>query len=358
MRISTNTFFESSINRITDIQSKLNKTQQQISAGKRLGSPSDDPLAAAQSVDINHAIAINEQFAKNRMHLTSKLNQADNLLVGIVDTLNNIHDIALQANSGTSSEEDKINLASNLQSAYDQLLQLANSKDSFGNFLLGGGGTSADGSPVQVSRTGDFMIYKVSKSDGIKVDSTTNKIYYNSDGGLIGNPIPNGSLVYIKAVDVDKLGTYSGLEPVKPDGVLSQNLFIQVDTKSNIKSSISSSDLFFKDSTNVFERLQDVISSLKNNNTNGVDGLIENVSSTLSHVSTVQSDIGNRLNTLDQLDTIGSARGLQLTSSLSGLQDLDYTNAISELTKQQTILQAAQKTFGQVSSMSLFDFIK
>ncbi|MDO9007183.1 MAG: flagellar hook-associated protein 3, partial [Thiobacillus sp.] len=56
-------------------------------------------------------------------------------------------------------------------------------------------------------------------------------------------------------------------------------------------------------------------------------------------------------------DDVGSDRALQYSQLLSELQDLDYTQAIKQLSQQQVMLEAAQKSFAKTSGLSLFNFI-
>ena len=62
MRISTNTIFEMGSGKISDLQTAMFKTQQQISTGMRILSPADDPVAAASALGVGQAISINAQF--------------------------------------------------------------------------------------------------------------------------------------------------------------------------------------------------------------------------------------------------------------------------------------------------------
>jgi flagellar hook-associated protein 3 FlgL len=77
----------------------------------------------------------------------------------------------------------------------------------------------------------------------------------------------------------------------------------------------------------------------------------------LKNVSNASGSVGIRLKELDSLNTLGGGRDLQYAQTLSNLQDLDYNKALSDLTRQQMALQAAQKTFTQTSSLSLFNYI-
>ena len=57
------------------------------------------------------------------------------------------------------------------------------------------------------------------------------------------------------------------------------------------------------------------------------------------------------------LESAGEDLGLQFKQTLSGLQDVDYNKAVSDLTQQQISLQAAQKSFLKISELSLFNYI-
>jgi flagellar hook-associated protein 3 FlgL len=74
-------------------------------------------------------------------------------------------------------------------------------------------------------------------------------------------------------------------------------------------------------------------------------------------VLNARTSVGTKMNELDALDTAGTDRDLQYSASLSDLQDLDVVAALSDFSKQQTIIEAAQKSFVQTTSLSLFNFM-
>ncbi len=86
------------------------------------------------------------------------------------------------------------------------------------------------------------------------------------------------------------------------------------------------------------------------------DGLSA-LSQDLNNVLGVRATIGSRLNELSALQVTGSQLGLQFKQTLSTIQDTDYNKAITDLTQQKLILQAAQQSFAQVSKLSLFNYI-
>ena len=68
---------------------------------------------------------------------------------------------------------------------------------------------------------------------------------------------------------------------------------------------------------------------------NRLAGNLQNISNALENVNRMQSTVGARLHELDALSNTGEDKKLQYATSLSALQDLDYTKAISDLTRKQ-----------------------
>ena len=84
---------------------------------------------------------------------------------------------------------------------------------------------------------------------------------------------------------------------------------------------------------------------------------LTNIDNALEKILTVQSDVGTRIRRAEmQIDT-NDAFNYQLKETLSGLQDLDYAEAISRLNIQMLALQAAQQTFAKTQTMSLFNYL-
>lgn len=112
----------------------------------------------------------------------------------------------------------------------------------------------------------------------------------------------------------------------------------------------------------VFKTISDMISMLQAvpsgaSVTNGLNRAMNHLDNALNNVLTVRASLGVRMNELDALQIEGENMGLEFRKSLALLQDVDYNKAISDLTMQQTALQAAQQTFSKVSGLSLFNYI-
>lgn len=112
----------------------------------------------------------------------------------------------------------------------------------------------------------------------------------------------------------------------------------------------------------IFKTISDLIAALNApvvgaSLTNSLNRGLNHLDNALNNVLTTRSSLGLRLNEIDALQAAGDDLGLQYKQTLSELQDVDYNQAISDLVRQQTNLQAAQQTFSKVAGLSLFNYI-
>ncbi|MCQ4347296.1 flagellar hook-associated protein FlgL [Pseudomonas stutzeri] len=304
MRISTITMYEQSLNSLNRQQGEFLKTGLQISSGRRVVNPSDDPQAASLAVGVAQAKAVDEQYANARVSARNSLSQQESVLGSASDFIVRARTLLVQARNGTLSDADRNAVAQELNGIYQGLLGQANSRDGSGRYLFGG---HQDGTPPFVA-------------------DETGRIGYVGDDG-------------VKAQHVD-----------------SARMMPSVDTGRAIFASAEDADLF-----GALKDMIDVLSAP----VEGAEGRA-NLEATLSvagaaldksfdNVLAVRASVGARLNELDVLDVVGSSRLLNYEQVLSDRLDLDYNKAISEYTLRQVGLQAAQKSFVEVQKLSLFD---
>ncbi len=72
MRISTQMMYQQNMRGITNSQAEWMKFGEQMSTGKRVINPSDDPIAASQAVVLSQAQAQNSQYTLARSFATQK----------------------------------------------------------------------------------------------------------------------------------------------------------------------------------------------------------------------------------------------------------------------------------------------
>ncbi len=299
MRISTSMLYDFGVNSIDTQLTQLAKTQQQIATGRRILTPGDDPVAAAGALENEKSLGVVNQYVNNIGSARSTLSLEEGVLASVNQTLQNVRQTAVNAGNPTLSAANKAALATTLRSNYDQLLSLANSKDGEGNYMFAGFKTA----------TQPFT-------------QLTGPAVYAGDQGQRKLQISASRQIPV---------TDSGQDVFKP-GVAGSDPFATIET---LITTLNSGTV----------TATDISTAL-----NGID-------SAMNNVLRVRSGIGTRQNELDATETASQNSALQYQSAISNLRDVDFTKAITDLTRQQTGLQAAQKSFVTVQGLSLFNYL-
>lgn len=437
MRISTSQIYDAGSLNIQRNQAGLFKLQNQLSTGRRVLTPEDDPVAAAQALLVTQANEMNTQQMTNQSTATSQLGLVDSQLSSLVDLIQNVRDRVLQAGNSTLSASDRQSIATELEARFGELLGIANAQNGTGDYLFSGyqGATKPfaisaanskvayfgdDGErllqvsssrlmPVNVAGSDVFMDAK--QGNGTFVVQTggngggINQGTATADSGSVldlqkwqtavnsfGWSNPSNPAVQVRFTVTGGTTTYQLFDVSVPgtpvpmtDGTATYTAGQAIPIVSTnpptatatdfgaqfvVQGSPATGDTFsVAPSTNqsLFQTMQSLIGILKtpvgtssftnSEYTNQLGQQLTNLDRALDNVSTVQAAVGTRMRELESLGETASDLKLQYQSTLSDLQDLDYAEAISNFTMQQTYLEAAQKSFAQISGLSLFNYL-
>jgi flagellar hook-associated protein 3 FlgL len=91
--------------------------------------------------------------------------------------------------------------------------------------------------------------------------------------------------------------------------------------------------------------------------TNDLGTALANIDQAINRTLDVQTAIGARMKEVEVTVATNSDLAVQFDASVSELRDVDYAQAISDLTLQKTLLEAAQKSFVQTQNLSLFNLL-
>lgn len=138
MRISTQQTFLNSTSNMQSSQQKLADLQNQISTGKKLSKPSDDPVAAAQIVKLNRELAQTEKFQDNIDVTQRRLELEETVLDSLNTAIVRMRELTLQAGNGTLSDADRATIATELRGLADYSAGLMNTQDAQGEYLFAG----------------------------------------------------------------------------------------------------------------------------------------------------------------------------------------------------------------------------
>lgn len=138
MRVSTGMIYNAGASGIQKRTSDMLRTQQQLSSGKRIMTPSDDPVGAARALQITQAINVNTSQTTTRSDARSSLGFVDSQLGSVTDLLTRVKELTVQAGDAALSDQDKASVATELRARYTELMGLANSTDGNGKYLFSG----------------------------------------------------------------------------------------------------------------------------------------------------------------------------------------------------------------------------
>ncbi len=307
MKISTHLLFDRASTQMSNVQSNLTQTQTQLAQGKQIINASDSPNQAANIQRLKSILSRQESYQNSLNTIKARLESEDTTLNSAGNLLVRAKEVAVQGANDTLSSSDRKALGTELQALRDQLLSLANTRDSNGNYLFSGSRVkqaafveTANGSPVYMG------------------DQTRMNVRVGEQ----------------RSIPVNRTGT-DAFVPVP-----------RADTNNN--------------STGVgfFQVLDDLISGL--NSSKGTDirrGLGE-IDTLTQGVSLARAQIGTNLNVVDQQSSVVEDTTLNLKTTLSSIEDLDYASAITKMNQQMMSLEAAQSSFAKISQLNLFNFIK
>ena len=204
MRISTSMIYDTGIAGIQQQLQNQMQLQQQVSSGLRVTKPSDDPVAAAQVLNIQQAQAINDQYNTNGSTANAQLGLEDSALSDLTTLLQNAKTQAVYAGNGVLSNSDRASLAAQLQQSYQQMLSISNRTDGNGQYLFAGyhGATApfSESSPGTVAYAGDSGQRQVQIGAGANVA-------VSDSGDAVFRAIKNGNGTFAAASGGGNTGT-------------------------------------------------------------------------------------------------------------------------------------------------------
>ncbi|WEF26604.1 flagellar hook-associated protein FlgL [Klebsiella aerogenes] len=315
MRMSTSMMYQQNMTGITGNQSLFMKAAEQLSTGKKVINPSDDPLAASRAVMLSQSQAENNQYTLARTFARQSVSMEETVLSGATSTISDIKALIVNA-GGTESDNDRDSLATQLQGLKDQLLNQANSTDGNGRYLFGG---YENDKPPFVDNGGTIGYQGGDKTVEQKVDANrTMTIGHTGNAvfmALTSNPKPEPD----------------GSDPVA-------DVFASIDIALEaLRTPQQGAD------DDVKQQVNDALAKANR----GLDN-------SYNKVLSVRAELGNQLQEMDQLDSIGKERDMTNEVQMSALTDADLAESISSYFMQQAALQASYKTFGDMQGMSLF----
>ncbi len=306
MKISTTLYFDRATQQLGNVQGELARTQEQLSTGKQIVKPSDSPDKASLVTRLESELARQASYQNTLKSVNTRLQSEETALKNTSDVLLRIKELSIQAASDSLAPADRQSLALEVSSLKEQILSLANTQDTNGNYLFSG---SRVGQPAFGQDASGKIVYQG--------DQARMKVAVGDNRRMNMN-MP-GSDAFVKVVRTDTKGE--------------------------------------KTAVGFFQVLDDLSNAIKNSDHTKMQNGIAEIDSLQQGTSDALAQVGTDMNVVDMQNSVLDEVTLRLKTTKSDTEDLDYTSAITKMNKDQLALEAAQSSFAKISQLSLFKYM-
>jgi flagellar hook-associated protein 3 FlgL len=398
LRLSTNGMHQQSLAAMLAQQSKVSRSQLELTTQKKLITAADDPSGMAQAQRLDHAISTLDQQDKDAALLEHRLRSQEQALADVGTQLDRARELTIQSNTATLSDSDRKSIADELRQIREAIIAIGNRDDGTGHQLFAGSRDAVipftQDANGNVSYVGDDGQNKVEVAPSLKVADTdagsnlflrvrtgdgvsaTVASSGNTGTGVLSksavtdNSVWNGQSVTVQFTDASNYqildtagtvlssGTYTSGSTISGAGIQMTLTGAPAAGDSFTLGKAPTQDIF-----STLDALADALEAPattdaeKAARSNAVNTALGNITTAQDHFLLSRSQTGSRLAALDDATDVRSAYGVSLQTTLSALRDVDPAEAASNLSLQQIALEAAQKTMLAVQSKSLFDLM-
>ncbi|MDN3700012.1 flagellar hook-associated protein FlgL [Vibrio artabrorum] len=393
-RISSFHNYQSVQNDLRRQENKIHHNQAQLASGKKLQSPSDDPLAIHYIQNIGQQSEQLKQYIDAITLVRNRLEHHEVMLANSEEFADGAKRTVMEMINGSLSPDDRLAKRREIQEIANNFLHLANSQDESGNYTFAG--TKPKNQPFfrdnegKVTYHGDDYQRKmrVASSYEMAMNDPGSKLFMEIDNPFgdyepqyelepaselllerATNTAKDDSTYKVTFVDMqtgkfayqlEKDGKVVAAEDFDPStGIQYEGLNIQIKGQITKGDSIT---LEPRETFSIFDTFKEAIEQAEkpvsdSSATAKLQQVTEEFNAAFIHLTKARTDVGARLSTLDIQEQQHEDFKLSLAKAKSNFEDLDYSKAIIEFNENSRALQASQLAFGKTKDLTLFNYI-
>jgi flagellar hook-associated protein 3 FlgL len=395
MTISTVTFQNDALNGISSLESQISQTQNQLSTGLTLQNAADNPVGMSQVNALNVELSASQQYVTNGSSATTNLQLEEQALTSATSLLQSAQSLATQANNGSINGSDRQDIATQLQQILEQLVAVANTTDSNGNYLFAGTASSTQpfaqsAGSVSYSGSGSVNQVEIAPNQFISQGDTGSSVFMNipagngtfvtaAGAGNTGSASIDTGSVTDPSTWAANAGTYSisftsptqyqvtnGAGATVASGTYTSGDVISFEgIQVTVSGTPATGDAFTvapAGTASAFSTLAGLITTLTSTNssaqvTTQVGTALQQLGNAVNNLDNVQASVGARLNAVSAAKTSAQSEQTTLQSNVSQLSDTDYAAAATQLNTEEIALQAAEESYASIAKLSLFNYL-
>lgn len=141
------------LNNLMNSQSKMNKYMDQVSSGKKIRRPSDDPVIAMKGMHYRTQVNEIEQYKRNVGEVQNWMDNSDAALDQLTKAMQRMSELGVQASNGTNDDDELQSIKEEVEQLKGHIIDIANTKVN-GKYIFNG--TNTNEKPV--TEDGDTLV--------------------------------------------------------------------------------------------------------------------------------------------------------------------------------------------------------
>jgi flagellar hook-associated protein 3 FlgL len=293
IRITQNSIASAFTADVQSIYTRMSRSQQQLSDGRRITRPSDDPFGTGQVMGFDAQLADVHRFQANAADSIRFMDAADSALDSITGALQHIREKAVQAANGTNGFSDLQSIATEVQQIKEVIRDAINLQHGDEQYIFGG--------------------------------TATNTTPYAAPGNLYA-------------------GTANTMQR-------------RIGPGQTVQINVPGDQVLGPNGANTFDDIDQLIADIQGGNTAGIQTGITTLTSALDRVLDVRTQLGASRSRLEVVQTRLDLTEERLLAARTEVADIDPAEVMVEFNQQQTMYQAALAAGTRIMQTSILDFI-
>ncbi|MGL5767450.1 MAG: flagellar hook-associated protein FlgL [Sarcina sp.] len=329
MRVTNRMMTSSFLKGMNQNLGHMQKVQTQLTTGKEVRRPSDNPFVVARSMQLYSDIAANEQYNTNIKDTTNWLDATDTALGQLTDTMQRMRELMVSAGNAAYGQDEKNAIKDELNQRIEEVGTILNTSFD-GKYIFGG--TRGTFKPVMTEKdeNGNIALNFANKS---------------------GEKIPLNTENYKEAAEL---------------GMIKESLTVEISSGVTIDYNVNANQLLeFKNSKGESVNIMNLLSNIVNDISSTDEGeaanitgeYLDSMTDVIDNLLTLRAEVGAKQNRMESAELKNEEENFNLTEVLSLNEDINFAQKRMESATMQTVYMASLQTASKVIQQTLLDYM-
>lgn len=338
MRVTNKMLSTNFLRDMSNNLANLRELQQQMTSGKEIRRPSDNPFKVARAMQLHSSINANRQYNENISDTINWLDTTDTALGQAGDVLQRVRELLISAGNASYSQNERRAIKDEINEKVGEIAQILNTNFD-GKYIFGG--TRGTTKPLEV---------------GPDIDTNNTRLYYNSRTGEELDP---------NSTDVNVQNEIA---------MIKGRMSVEISQGVSMEYNVTAADIIeftSEDGTeyNLMDLLTNITNHLDGKDNNGnpdpakslelINGDdLKGITDTINNLLKIRSEVGAKQNRMDSAKLRNEEETYNMREILSETEDIDITEKTMEYATMQVVYMASLQTSARVLQSTLMDYLR